>query len=113
MVITSDGNFRGNKVIPVKSVVDEALEKSNSIEKVIVLKRTNQEVNFVSGRDFWWHEETQTANSICPVEVMDSEDPLFTLYTSGSSGTPKVVQHHCVCYMVYAAYSFRIVFQYE
>jgi acetyl-CoA synthetase len=64
-------------------------------------------------RDFWWHEETQKANSICPVEVMDSEDPLFILYTSGSTGKPKGVQHHCGGYMVYAEYSFRNVFQYE
>ena len=113
MVITSDGNFRGNKVIPVKSVVDEALEKSNSIEKVIVLKRTNQEVNFVSGRDFWWHELVKDKSSECKAEVMDSEDMLFVLYTSGSTGKPKGVVHTTGGYMVYSAYTFLNVFQYD
>ena len=113
MVITSDGNFRGNKVIPVKSVVDEALEKSNSIEKVIVLKRTNQEVNFVSGRDFWWHELVKDKSSECKAEVMDSEDMLFILYTSGSTGKPKGVVHTTGGYMVYSAYTFLNVFQYD
>ena len=85
MVITSDGNFRGNKVIPVKSVGDEALEKSNSIEKVVVLKRTNQDVNLVENRDFWWHELVADKSSECKAEVMDSEDMLFILYSSGYS----------------------------
>ena len=113
MVITSDGNFRGNKVIPVKSVVDEALEKSNSIEKVVVLKRTNQDVNLIENRDFWWHELVADKSSECKAEVMDSEDMLFILYTSGSTGKPKGVVHTTGGYMVYSAYTFSNVFQYD
>ena len=113
MVITSDGNFRGNKVIHVKSVVDEALEKSNSIEKVVVLKRTNQDVNLVENRDFWWHELVADKSSECKAEVMDSEDMLFILYTSGSTGKPKGVVHTTGGYMVYSAYTFSNVFQYD
>tara|TARA_B100002052_G_scaffold296633_1_gene325517 strand:+ start:354 stop:2246 length:1893 start_codon:yes stop_codon:yes gene_type:complete len=113
MVITSDGNFRGNKVIPVKPVVDEALEKSNSIEKVIILNRTNQDVNFVENRDFWWHELVADKSSECKAEVMDSEDMLFILYTSGSTGKPKGVVHTTGGYMVYSAYTFLNVFQYD
>ena len=113
MVITSDGNFRGNKVIPVKSVVDEALEKSNSIEKVVVLKRTNQDVKLVENRDFWWHELVADKSSECKAEVMDSEDMLFILYTSGSTGKPKGVVHTTGGYMVYSAYTFSNVFQYD
>ena len=113
MVITSDGNFRGNKVIPVKSVVDEALEKSNSIEKVVVLKRTNQDVNLVENRDFWWHELVADQSSECKAEVMDSEDMQFILYTSGSTGKPKGVVHTTGGYMVYSAYTFSNVFQYD
>jgi len=113
MVITSDGNFRGNKVIPVKLVVDEALEKSNSIEKVVVLKRTNQDVNLVENRDFWWHELVADKSSECKAEVMDSEDMLFILYTSGSTGKPKGVVHTTGGYMVYSAYTFSNVFQYD
>ena len=113
MVITSDGNFRGNKVIPVKSVVDEALEKSNSIEKVIVLNRTNQDVSFVENRDFWWHDLVADKSPVCKAEVMDSEDMLFVLYTSGSTGKPKGVVHTTGGYMVYSAYTFLNVFQYD
>ncbi len=113
MVITSDGNFRGNKVIPVKSVVDEALEKSNSIEKVIVLKRTNQDVTLFENRDFWWHELVADKPSKFKAEVMDSEDMLFILYTSGSTGKPKGVVHTTGGYMVYSAYTFLNVFQYD
>ncbi len=113
MVITSDGNFRGNKVIPVKSVVDEALEKSNSIEKVIVLNRTNQDVKIVENRDFWWHELVAGQSPECKAEVMDSEDMLFILYTSGSTGKPKGVVHTTGGYMVYSAYTFLNVFQYD
>ena len=111
-VLTSDGNYRGNKKITVKGVVDEALEKS-SVETVIVYKRTGQETNMVSGRDFWWDEVLEGQSEENAPEEMDSEDMLFILYTSGSTGKPKGVVHTTGGYMVYTKYSFENVFQYS
>lgn len=113
MVLTSDGNFRGDKQIPVKAVVDEALEKSNSVEKVIVLNRTGDEVSMQEGRDLWWHDAIEGMPEENKAEAMDSEDLLFILYTSGSTGKPKGVVHTCGGYMVYTSYSFKNVFQYD
>ena len=113
MVLTSDGNFRGNKTIPVKDVVDEALEKCSSIESVIVLERTKQNINMEEARDFWWHECIEDESNICDSEVMDSEDLLFILYTSGSTGKPKGVVHSSAGYMIYSSYTFLNVFQYD
>lgn len=113
MVLTSDGNFRGGKQIPVKAVVDEALESCDSIEKVIVLNRTGQEVTMKEGRDIWWQDAIDAQPLESKAEVMDSEDLFFILYTSGSTGKPKGVVHTCGGYMVYARYSFENVFQYE
>lgn len=111
-VLTSDGNYRGNKKIPVKAVVDEALE-SSSVETVIVYKRTDQEVTMISGRDYWWHEVIEGEADTNTAEEMDSEDMLFILYTSGSTGKPKGVVHTTGGYMVYAKYTFENVFQYS
>tara|TARA_Y100000991_G_scaffold214694_1_gene203068 strand:- start:2631 stop:4523 length:1893 start_codon:yes stop_codon:yes gene_type:complete len=113
ILLTSDGLFRGTKQLCLKDIADEALKHCNTINACIVLKRTNQDVNMVDGRDLWWHDELQKVNHDCDAQIMDSEDPLFVLYTSGSTGKPKGVQHHCGGYMVYAEYSFRNVFQYE
>jgi acetyl-CoA synthetase len=113
MVLTSDGNFRGSKTIPVKAVVDEALEKTSSIEKVIVLERTKKEVTMRPGRDVWWHDEIKGVSYENQAETMDSEDMLFVLYTSGSTGKPKGVVHTCAGYMVYTYYTFKNVFQYS
>lgn len=113
MILTSDGNFRGAKSIAVKAVVDEALENSDSIEKVIVLKRTGTPVTMQSGRDIWWHEAIEGMSKENKAEEMDSEDMLFILYTSGSTGKPKGVVHTCGGYMVYANYTFENVFQYS
>ena len=113
MVLTSDGNFRGNKTIPVKDVVDEALEKCSSIESVIVLERTKQNINMENGRDFWWHECIEDEPNTCDSEVMNSEDLLFILYTSGSTGKPKGVVHSSAGYMIYSSYTFLNVFQYD
>lgn len=113
MVITSDGAFRGTKTIPMKAVVDEALTSCPSVEKVIVCKRTNEEVNFNSPRDLWWQDEIKTVNAQCDAEIMNSEDMLFILYTSGSTGKPKGVVHTTAGYMVYSAYTFQNVFQYD
>ncbi|WP_422361115.1 acetate--CoA ligase [Reichenbachiella sp.] len=113
MVLTSDGNFRGAKTIPVKAVVDEAIEKCTTIEKVIVAQRTKTEVTMQSDRDLWWHEETAKASKEHKAEEMDSEDMLFILYTSGSTGKPKGVVHTTGGYMVYTQFSFQNVFQYN
>ncbi len=113
MVLTSDGNFRGNKTIPVKPVVDEALEKCKTIESVVVLERTKQKINMTSGRDFWWHDCICDVSSQCDPEILDSEDMLFILYTSGSTGKPKGVVHSSAGFMVYTSYTFLNVFQYD
>jgi len=113
IVVTSDGAYRGIKDIPIKAVVDEALETCPGVSRVIVFERTKSKVTMVQGRDTWWHEEMKAAEKHCPPEVMDSEDPLFILYTSGSTGKPKGVVHSCGGYMVFTRYSFENVFQYE
>ena len=113
-VICSDGNYRGEKDITVKGVVDDALKQGcDSIETVIVYKRTGGAVTMTEGRDIWWHEALEGQSTECPAEEMDAEDMLFILYTSGSTGKPKGVVHTCGGYMVYTAYSFQNVFQYE
>lgn len=113
MVITSDGMYRGAKEIPVKRIVDEALESCDSVEHVIVVQRTRWAVDMKEGRDKWYHVEAREVIDECPAEEMDSEDMLFILYTSGSTGKPKGVVHSCGGYMVYTAYTFENVFQYE
>ena len=113
MVITSDGNFRGAKSIPVKAVVDEALQTCTSVEKVIVLNRTNTPVTMQPDRDLWWHEAMESMDAQHKAEEMDAEDMLFILYTSGSTGKPKGVVHTTGGYMVYTAYTFANVFQYN
>jgi len=113
MVLTSDGNFRGPKVIPVKNVVDEALKQCRSVNKVIVVKRTKTEVTMKADQDLWWHEEVSEISDVNIAETMDSEDLLFILYTSGSTGKPKGVVHTTGGYMVYTKYTFENVFQYS
>ena len=113
MVITSDGNYRGAKNIAVKSVVDEALEKTISIEKVIVCKRTNAEVQMRLGRDFWWHEAIEGQSIDHQAATLDAEDLLFILYTSGSTGKPKGVLHTTGGYMVYASMTHQYIFNYK
>lgn len=112
-VITSDGLNRGAKQIPVKRVVDEALENCTTVKKVIVVERLQWAVNMKEGRDVWYHDEVQKVGKTCEPEIMDAEDMLFILYTSGSTGKPKGVVHTCGGYMVYTDYTFRNVFQYE
>ena len=117
IVITADGAYRGNKDIPLKSIIDEALVTCPSIQKVIVLTRTGIPVSMMEGRDCWWEEEIkkveEQGNAFCAAEIMDAEDMLFILYTSGSTGKPKGVVHTCGGYMVWTNYTFINVFQYQ
>ena len=113
LLVTADGGFRGNKIIPLKEIANEAMENTPTIKQCIVVKRTKSSVQMQNKRDSWWHEEMKKSNSKCEIEIMDSEDPLFILYTSGSTGKPKGIQHSTAGYMIYTEYSFRNVFQYE
>ena len=113
MLITNDGLRRGDKHVPLKDISDEALESCPSVESVIVCQRTNRDINWVEGRDEWWHMLIRNASKRHTAVEMDAEDPLFILYTSGSTGKPKGVVHTCGGYMVYTSYTFRNVFQVE
>ncbi len=112
LLITADGAYRGDKIINLKEIADNALNKCSSIKTNIVIKRTNQKVNW-NNIDKWWHSEIEKVDNYCEAELMDSEDELFILYTSGSTGKPKGMVHTCGGYMVYTAYSFQNVFQYK
>jgi acetyl-CoA synthetase len=112
VVLTADGGNRGDKKIELKRIVDEALEKSPSVQRVIVFNRTGLNPAMKQGRDLWWHEEIAKAEDNCEAEEMDAEDLLFILYTSGSTGKPKGMVHTCGGYMVHVGYTFNTVFQY-
>ncbi|MDP4263472.1 MAG: acetate--CoA ligase [Bacteroidota bacterium] len=120
-IVTSDGAYRGGKDIPLKSVIDDALIGNRTVKKVIVYTRTRTPVSMLKGRDVWWEDEMEYAETQVekegivsfPAEEMDAEDPLFILYTSGSTGKPKGVVHSSAGYMVWTTYSFVNVFQYN
>ncbi len=120
-IITCDGAFRGEKIIALKDIIDDALIGNKTIKKVIVYTRTRNSVSMIKGRDVWWEDEMDYAEQqvekdgkvTFEPEVMNAEDPLFILYTSGSTGKPKGVVHTCGGYMVYTTYSFVNVFQYK
>ncbi|WP_262108531.1 acetate--CoA ligase [Aeromonas sp. Marseille-Q5825] len=114
IVITADEGLRGGRPIPLKKNVDEALTHPDSrVNKVIVLKRTGGKVAWHDHRDIWWHDAVAAASPDCPPEAMGAEDPLFVLYTSGSTGKPKGVLHTTGGYLVYAALTFKYVFDYH
>ncbi len=113
MVITSDGSYRGAKTIDLKGIVDEALENCPGIKTVLVAKRINSDINMKSDRDHWLQPLLDDAYKDCVPEIMNAEDPLFILYTSGSTGMPKGMLHTTAGYMVYTAYTFKNVFQYK
>jgi len=128
LLITADGAWRGEKPLYLKALCDTALEKveemGHSVEKCIVvshLKRVTpcqpdhveEEIPWTDDRDYWWHEEMEDKEPACYPEWMDAEDPLFMLYTSGSTGKPKGVLHTTAGYLLYAATTFKIVFDYK
>ncbi|WP_461607150.1 acetate--CoA ligase [Aeromonas rivipollensis] len=114
IVITADEGLRGGRPIPLKKNVDEALTHPDTrVNKVIVLKRTGGKVAWHDHRDIWWHDAVAAASPDCPPEAMGAEDPLFVLYTSGSTGKPKGVLHTTGGYLVYAALTFKYVFDYH
>ncbi|NOT38530.1 MAG: acetate--CoA ligase [Saprospiraceae bacterium] len=114
MIICCDGAYRGDKIIPIKKIIDDSILIYNKVETVIIYKRSKTEIDFNPDRDKWWHEEEAKITLINDQpEIMDSEDPLFILYTSGSTGKPKGAVHTIGGYMIYTAYTFVNVFQYS
>lgn len=113
IVVTADGAFRGDKVIDLKKIMDEALERCPDVTRMIVYRHAGNNDNMKPGRDVWWHDEIRKVTADCPAEEMDAEDMLFILYTSGSTGKPKGMVHTCGGYLIYTNYTFRTVFQYQ
>ncbi len=110
VLVTADGGWRRGHIVPLKQSIDEALAKSPTVEKCIVLKRTGQDVAMRSGRDSWWHELMAKADPVCAPEALDSEHPLFLLYTSGSTGKPKGILHTTAGYLLGATLTAKLVF---
>ncbi|CAN5452701.1 acetate--CoA ligase [soil metagenome] len=113
VVLTADGSYRGAKAIDLKAIVDEALTDCKGVRNVLIYQRTSSPITMQPGRDLWWHDEIAKVNSQCEAVAVSSEDPLFILYTSGSTGKPKGILHTMAGYMVYTAYTFANVFQYQ
>jgi acetyl-CoA synthetase len=115
LLVTCDGTFRGAKAVPQKDSADAAIKGFDFVEKMVVVKRVGDKIKcqWNPGKDLWWHEEMAKASAVCEPEWMDAEDPLFILYTSGSTGKPKGVMHTTGGYLVFAAYTHKMVFDYK
>ncbi len=110
VLVTADGGWRRGQIVPLKQNADRALEVCPTIEKVVVVRRTRQEVPMQAGRDLWYHELVQGASAECPPEEMDAEDPLYILYTSGTTGKPKGILHTTGGYLVGVTTTHRFIF---
>jgi acetyl-CoA synthetase len=112
-LVCADEGYRGGKIVPIKTNVDEAASHCPGLEKIIVIKNTGNPVDWHEQRDVWYHEAMANASSDCPAEEMDAEDPLFILYTSGSTGKPKGVLHTTGGYLLHAAMTHKYIFDYH
>ncbi|MBI2603724.1 MAG: acetate--CoA ligase [Deltaproteobacteria bacterium] len=110
VVVTADGGFRKGKSLPLKATVDESLKQADTVEKVVVLKRTNAEISMTAGRDFWWMDLMEKASEHHKAKAFDAEHPLFLLYTSGSTGKPKGILHTTGGYLLGATFSMQMIF---
>jgi acetyl-CoA synthetase len=110
LVVTADGGFRRGKPLPLKEAVDKALEGETPVERVVVVRRTETPVAIRPGRDHWWHDLMAEASPVCPPEKLDSEHPLFILYTSGTTGKPKGILHTTGGYLVHVAATAKAIF---
>src|SRR5690606_31894719 len=110
LIVTADGGYRRGRTIRLKDIVDEAVADTPTVENIIVFRRTGEKVAMSPGRDHWWHELMQTVNDDCPAEELDSEHPLYILYTSGTTGKPKGILHTTGGYLTQVSYTTKVVF---
>ena len=113
VIITADEGYRGGKTVPLKENTDKALESCPRVHTCLVIQRTSGDIDWLEGRDVWYHDASNNVSSECHPEIMDSEDPLFILYTSGSTGKPKGVMHTTAGYLLMSAMSHKYTFDYK